>query len=272
MFGEYRALRRSGLLDAPPTDIGAGLPVLLIPGLLAPDLSLGLMSRFLARNGFRPRRAGIRSNVDCSEKEAERLERRLEQAFAEAADRPVVIVGHSRGGIFARVLAVRRPELVAAVVTLGSPLVDTLSGIHPFLHLQLELLARLGDRGSGRFMSHSCLDDGLLDQLQQTTVKSRMSRALVNALGDHEPGECCTGFWHDQRAPFPDDVRFVSIWSYSDGMVNPRSCHDPAAQAVRVRSSHCGMAWNPQVFRALLDELSSVAASPARARRASVPA
>ena len=135
----------------------------------------------------------------------------------------------------------------------------------------------LGPRSScrskpGRFMSHSCLDDGLREQLEQISATSRFSRALVRRLSDHEPGDCCTRFWHDLRAPFPGDVDYVSIWSRSDGMINPRACQDPAARAVRVRSSHCGMAWNPQTFRAVLDELRVVAAQPAPAPHASARA
>src|SRR3954463_10757977 len=83
MFGELRALQRSGLMESPPTDAGRGLAVLLVPGLLAPDRSLGLLARYLKRNGFSPRRAGIASNVDCSEREAKRLEARLERGYTE---------------------------------------------------------------------------------------------------------------------------------------------------------------------------------------------
>src|SRR3954469_22508401 len=153
MFGELRALRASGLLEQPRTNAGDGLAVLLVPGLLAPDRSLGFLARFLKRNGFSPRRAGIASNVDCSEREAKRLEARLERAYTETGAR-VAIVGQSRGGVFGRALAVRRPDLVAAVVGLGSPLVDPVANIHPLLHLQLELLARLGDRKVPRVVSH----------------------------------------------------------------------------------------------------------------------
>src|SRR3954463_11863864 len=87
MFGELRALQRSGLLEEPRTNAGDGLAVLLVPGLLAPDRSLGLLARHLKRNGFTPRRAGIASNVDCSEREAQRLERRLRPAFRGARRR-----------------------------------------------------------------------------------------------------------------------------------------------------------------------------------------
>ena len=258
MFGELRALQRSGLLEQPHTNAGNGLAVLLIPGLLAPDRSLGFLARFLKRNGFTPRRSGIASNVDCSEREAKRLEQRLERAYAQTGSR-VAIVGQSRGGVFGRALAVRRPDLVGAVIGMGSPLVDPLTNIHPLLHLQLELLARMGDRKIPRLASHSCLDAGIIEQMHDMAGDNAITRALVNQLSNREPGDCCTRFWADFRAPFPKDVSYLSIWSRIDGVVNPRACHDPAARLLEVRSSHCGMAWNRHVYRAVLDELADVA-------------
>src|SRR3954468_20380193 len=179
MLGELRALQASGMLEEPRTNAGDGMAVLLIPGLLAPDRSLGLLARYLKRHGFSPRRAGIASNVDCSEREAQRLEQRLERAYAETGTR-AAIVGQSRGGVFGRALAVRRPDLVAAVIGLGSPLVDPLANIHPLLHLQLELLARMGDRKIPRIASHSCMDAELIEQIEQIAGRSRLSRALAN--------------------------------------------------------------------------------------------
>lgn len=259
MFGELRALQRSGILNEPHTNSGDGLAVLLIPGLLAPDSSLGLLARYLKRHGFTPRRAGIPSNVDCSEREAKRLEARLERAYAQTGRR-VAIVGQSRGGVFGRTLAVRRPDLVGAVIGMGSPLLDPLTSIHPLLHLQLELIAQLGDRKLPRLASHSCLDSDIIEKLDGIGGDSRITRAIVKQLSKREPGNCCTRFWLDFRAPFPEDVSYLSIWSRLDGVVNPKACHDPAARLLELRSSHCGMAFNRHVYRALRDELSDVAA------------
>jgi pimeloyl-ACP methyl ester carboxylesterase len=259
MFGELRALQRSGLLTEPRTSAGEGMAVLLIPGLLAPDRSLGLLARYLKRHGFSPRRAGIASNVDCSEREAKRLERRLERAYAETGRR-VAIVGQSRGGVFGRALAVRRPDLVAGVIGMGSPLVDPLTSIHPLLHVQLELLAQFGDRKVPRLASHSCLDREIIEQLADLPSSGRLTRTLAKQLSKREPGNCCTEFWRDFRSPFPEDVSYLSIWSRLDGVVNPKACHDPAARLLELRSSHCGMAFNRHVFRAVLEELTDVAA------------
>src|SRR6185436_22418 len=82
---------------------GEGRPVLLVPGFLAGDGSLGTMTKWLRANGYWTSRAGIRANVGCSQAACERLERRLE-TLAERRGGKVAIVGQSRGGVLARVV------------------------------------------------------------------------------------------------------------------------------------------------------------------------
>ena len=61
---------------------GRGRPVLLIPGFLAGDGSLAMMAGWLKRAGYRPSRAGMRANVDCSGATVARLEDKLEPLVA----------------------------------------------------------------------------------------------------------------------------------------------------------------------------------------------
>src|SRR4051794_3954990 len=98
---------------------GDGGPVLLIPGFLAGDTSLGVMRDWLRRIGHRPYESGIRLNVDCSNRCLLGLERRLERV-AERAGQPVALVGHSRGGHFAKGLAHRRAGLVPEGGSMGA--------------------------------------------------------------------------------------------------------------------------------------------------------
>ena len=72
------SLRRSGVWQGEGVLPGDGRPVLLIPGFLAGDGSLATMTQWLRANEYRTRRAGIRSNVGCSEAAC----RRLDAAFA----------------------------------------------------------------------------------------------------------------------------------------------------------------------------------------------
>jgi pimeloyl-ACP methyl ester carboxylesterase len=225
---------------------GRGRPVLLIPGFLAGDGSLSMMAGWLKRSGYRPSRAGIVANVNCSGVLLPRLEERLERLVAEQGQ-PAAVVGQSRGGTLAKVLAYRRPDLVAGVVTLGSPQIDPFA-IHPLVRLQVEAVSRLGSLGAPGLFKRSCLD-----------------------------GACCSSFWEDLAQPLPSDVRLVCVYSKSDGVVDWRSCLDPdAAELVEIRASHCGMAVSRPAWRAVADALEALAASdsgrrPAHARVSRLP-
>jgi len=72
------ALRRSPVWRGEAVAPGDGRPVLLIPGFLAGDGSLGTLTSWLRRAGYRTKRAGIRANVGCSEAACARIEERLE--------------------------------------------------------------------------------------------------------------------------------------------------------------------------------------------------
>jgi pimeloyl-ACP methyl ester carboxylesterase len=215
---------------------GGGRPVLLIPGFLASDGTLSLMTRWLRSNDYRTKRAGIRANVDCSASIIRCLEERLE-CMADKTGERVSIIGQSRGGTIARVLAVRRPDLVAGIVTLGSPLRQLLD-IHPLVLGGVGVVAALGTARVPNMFSLRCLR-----------------------------GDCCEEFRHALEAEFPTDVRFVSVYSKRDGIVNWRSCLDVEADDnVEVRSSHCGMSVHPHVYRVISDSLATFGgadASPA---------
>src|SRR3954453_23333457 len=87
---------------------GRGRPVLPIPGFLAGDGSLSMMAGWLKRAGYRPSRAGIVANVTCAGTLLPRLEERLQRLVSEQGQK-AAIVGQSRGGTLAMVLARRRP-------------------------------------------------------------------------------------------------------------------------------------------------------------------
>src|SRR3954470_14621908 len=221
---ELVALMRSPVWRGEAVAPGENQPVLLVSGLIAGDRSLNLMAQWLKRTGHRPCRAGIVANVDCSQRAAERLERRLEH-LAEDSGQKVAIVGQSRGGSFARVLAVRRPDLVSGIVTLGSPLKHQLA-VHPLVRAGILGMGVLGTAGLDGFMRHSCLW-----------------------------GDCCTQYWEDFAAEYPPGVGFVSLYSRSDGIVKWRACLDPKAEQVEVHASHIGMAVNAEVYRAVAASL-----------------
>jgi pimeloyl-ACP methyl ester carboxylesterase len=216
---ELGALLRSPLFREPPA-APRRRPVLLIPGFLTGDAQMGALASWLRRCGHRTHTSGIRLNVDCAEAAMGRLEDRLEE-FVQREGEPAVLIGQSRGGTFARVLAVRRPDLVQSIVTLGSPHRDPLA-VHPLVWVQGAALAALSALGVMGLASHRC-----------------------------RSGECCRGFWEDLAAPMPDGIQFVSLYSERDGIVDWRACLDPHAVCAEVPSTHCGMGVNAAVYELL---------------------
>ena len=91
---------------------------MVIPGFIANDRTTMELRRALAEAGFRvhPWRQGI--NWGASADTLERLKRAVDLC---GHDEPIVLVGWSLGGLYARELARAEPECVRAVVTLGSP-------------------------------------------------------------------------------------------------------------------------------------------------------
>jgi pimeloyl-ACP methyl ester carboxylesterase len=105
------------LLTAPRGD---GHPVLVLPGLLASDVSTLILRRYLDLLGFSTHPWGLGRNVGGVYSMREKLGKLLERVHA-ATGRKVSLVGWSLGGVYARDLALRMPDMVRYVVTLGSP-------------------------------------------------------------------------------------------------------------------------------------------------------
>lgn len=99
-----------------------GPPALVVPGFLATDRATMELRRALARAGFRvyPWRLGL--NRGAHRDIVHQIVARLEAIHD---GRPVLLVGWSLGGMFAREVAREVPQLVRAVVTLGSPFSGT---------------------------------------------------------------------------------------------------------------------------------------------------
>ena len=95
-----------------------GPPALVIPGFLASDRTAMELRRSLARDGWRVHGWGMGLNRGAREDTLKQLRKRLDEIWD---GQPVLVVGWSLGGLFARELARETPERVRAVVTLGSP-------------------------------------------------------------------------------------------------------------------------------------------------------
>ena len=190
---------------------GDGRPVLLIPGFLSGDWSLRVLHSWLGRIGYHSHLSGIFFNVQHSERMLAGLRRRLAEIEAQSGSR-VSIVGHSRGGLLAKVLSQRRPQSIEQVIALGAPLADW-TDLAMITHAAVGVVRTANELGYGR---------------------------RLNPEGR---------FSHDLQ--LPPAVPTTSIYTKSDDVVNFRSCIRPDIPAVSVWGSHNGLVINPEVYRLL---------------------
>ncbi len=190
---------------------GDGRPVLLIPGFMAGDWMLRVLDSWLGRMGYRSYLSGILFNVHHSERLISDLRRKVAEIEKEHGSR-VSLVGHSRGGLLAKVVAQRRPRSVEQVITLGSPLADWTD------------LAPMPRPAVGSF----------------TAPNQLVYARRVNGEGR---------FLYDLNlAPA---VPTTSIYTQADDVVNYRSCLRPDIPAMPVWGTHNGLVVNPEVYRLL---------------------
>jgi triacylglycerol lipase len=205
---------------------GDGRPVLLLPGFLAGDCTLRLLARWLRRIGYRPATCGFAFNVDCSDRALDLVERHVARLHGRH-DRRVALIGHSRGGHFARALARRRPDQVSHAVAMGADL------------------------------------QGMLGVSAPTRMAVGGARRGIAALGRARAEHCLTmdcgcPFTRDYTASFPSRrVRLTSIYTKADGVVRWQGCLVPYADCVEVTGSHTGLVVNRKAYAAIASALAA---------------
>ena len=203
---------------------GNAQAVMLIPGFLAGDWSLLRMAGWLNRLGYRAYFSGIDWNVDCPNATAMKLQWRLEQITTETVG-PLVIIGHSLGGLLARFLGVNFPTSVCHIITLGSPLdVSNPDRIHPTVQTAFQLLTPLRRRGSSEFSSCGS-------------------------------ATCTCHFATTAFDPLPPSVTMTSIYSKQDEVVDWQASVDPNCQNIEVSGGHLSLIVNAEVYRAVAQDL-----------------
>lgn len=206
---EYLRLVRDPVFAGKEVPHGDGRPVLLIAGFLAGDSSLNVMSEWLKRIGYYSELPGITFNINYTEIVIKALTLRLVDVFGWKGRR-VTLVGHSRGGLLAKVVAHRHPEMVEQVICLGSPLANpwdvnpvTMAGV------RVAQMFNFVRYGKGQMIERRALRDL-------------------------------------EAAP---KVPTTSIYTRSDGIVHWQACVREDVRCIEVDSSHVGLAVNPDVYK-----------------------
>ena len=106
---------------------GDGHPVMTLPGYRSDDSSMLALRRYLGRWGYEPHPWGLGANLGVGYQRLDYEDRLLEKLhrITEKAGQPASLVGWSQGGVIAREIAKKEPQLVRQIITLGSPIADT---------------------------------------------------------------------------------------------------------------------------------------------------
>ena len=207
----------------PHAEPGKGKLVMLIPGFMAGDITLAPLANFCRMMGHRAFMSGIWSNSDCPRDSLEQLGKRLKQV-TDRHGGPVVIVGQSLGGVYARELGHRHPDRIERIITMGSPLTTVRGAANTLVQAIARSVAKVRGKAEG------CLSESCACGL---SISSRM----------------------------PETVPTTVIYSRTDGVVNWHSCLDrsgsPLVENVEVMSSHVGMAVSAEVYKVIASRLVS---------------
>ena len=219
------------MLHAAPVYYGFGVPrgdgsaVVIIPGFLGTDLYLTELHAWLRRIGYRPYFSGIGLNAECPNLLIQRrLNQTIEKALAETGKR-IHLIGHSLGGLIARSVTAQRPDDVASVITLASPLRGTVVNRAVLRAAEAVRLRILEE--SGPEVLPSCYT-----------------------------GSCTCSFLNSLQRKVPASVHETAIYTRYDGVVDWRYCMTMNPDVdVEVPGTHVGMTFNPVVYSVVAERL-----------------
>ncbi len=215
---EYTALVKSDIF-ARPQQIDRRITdkycVVIIPGLYAGDGAVSVLRRWVGRLGFETRETGIRSNIDYTLPTLKRI-KSIVNDVKDNGKEGVVLIGHSRGGMLARIIGEELGDSVSKVICMGSPQHERFA--LPALTLGAAALA----------YGLSCIRRGNMMEDEM-----RLFSALEKMPKQHT----------------------VSIYSRTDGVVDWRSCIGEGMECVEVNGSHLGMVVNKGVYEIIYRHL-----------------
>jgi triacylglycerol lipase len=223
-FGlEWTALRAS------PVYYGLGVPrgdrsaVISVPGFMGTDLYLQELHWWLRRIGYRSYLSDIGRNADCLDLLVDRLLSTIQKAHEETG-KMVHLIGHSLGGILVMSAASLRPDIVASVITLGSPFRGIRS--HPMVLQAAEV------------------------------VRER----IKNTRGRTRPA-CYTGYCDCDavsalQTPCARPIPHTAVYTKTDGIVDWSVCiNEDPAKNYEVKGTHVGLVFNPSVYELIATRL-----------------
>jgi triacylglycerol lipase len=221
-LGDIARLLRDPIYRGDGLARGDGRLVVIIPGLFGSDFYLWPLRRWLSRIGFRASTSGLWLNAGCPDRLTSEVQSWIDRQGQR--DGKIVLIGHSRGGILARALAVRLGRRISHLITLGSPV--------------------------GVAVAYT--QASALGQIPHQTMNA-LARASNAARAVLDPNcrfpECGCEFTRNIAQPIVPETAILSIYSREDPIVPPQASIVAGARNLEVTGTHTGLVYNPAVYR-----------------------
>jgi pimeloyl-ACP methyl ester carboxylesterase len=229
MIREMLTMVDLGALMADPSFYGFGIPhgdgrlVAVLPGLLGNDLYLQPLRQWLRNTGYSPVRSTLEFNAGCLQRLREQVHNEIMRRM-EDNQCPIVLVGHSRGGILAWALASQLQEKVSHLVLLGSPVASFQASVTSGTSL-----APAGP--VGRMLMR--ISDELREMLDPDCSYPNCGCQLVS----------------DVMGRLSPRTAALSIHGRQDLVVREAAQITNDGENLYVNASHIGLVYNPEVYR-----------------------
>jgi triacylglycerol lipase len=213
-----------------PTFYGVGVPpgdgklVAMIPGLFGSDSYLLPLNNWLCCLGYTPVRSTLSINAGCMQDARTTVQAEINR-HKNGAGRPIALIGHSRGGALAWAIAAQMQEQVSHLVMLGAPIPS---------------FQRSAEAGELELP---------LGQMSRILLHAAKFARRVSDPDCHFP-VCECAYVNDAVRPLSPATALLSIYGRDDLLV-PDQARMREGQIIEVPTSHVGLVYNPEVYRAL---------------------
>jgi pimeloyl-ACP methyl ester carboxylesterase len=242
---------------------GDGAPAMVVPGFMAHDKITAPLGEFISSLGYAGKKWKGGLHLGVSDYKLQHFSQRLEHVYKKHGERPVTLIGWSLGGIVSREMARQHPEMVAQVITMGSP-IKALSNPNS-THLK------------GAFDFATALDQKLgasQEILRETpevinfhlNPKNKLSDKFILAAA--YPLSCAARLLKQPRIVTDTDftaqiaspvtVPCTHIYTQKVGVVHWQTCIDDETRMtenIEVRTSHIGLPFDAAVRLIIADRL-----------------
>ena len=230
MIREAMTVVDVGALFTDPVFYGVHVPpgdgkfVAILPGLFGSDYYLQPLHNWLQCMGYTPIRSTLTLNAGCMDDSREAVQNEIDRQL-NGSRRPIALIGHSRGGALAWAIAAGMQERVSHLVMLGSPIPDYLRAVE-------SREVNIGLAPMTRILLHA----------------SKFSRRMLDP--DCEFPSCACTFLSDVERPLSPATSVLAIYGRHD-LVVPEEARVTAGEMIEVPTSHVGLVYSPEVYRAL---------------------